>query len=280
MGDRRSMKMAKKPIIKRGFKAVKEEEERREKAREASQGKLWRVFFPAKADEDYEIPFTFLTAEPICFYEHTVKIAGKYEHHTCTGDGCPYCEDGNKPRFVGAFLGIDHTEYEVDERDSKGNKTGNKTTVDAKVKLLVRGQTDLALLDRLNRKNTKHGEAGLLRYAWSIYKTGSDTSTKWNFDKMDLDEYDLSDKEIQAILPESLRGQDFYDIVEAQITPSEDDEYIPEDDDEADVEEAKRKINRNVQRVDDDDEEEDSRHKSRAPRSGRSSKSHRKIRRK
>lgn len=278
MGDRRSMKM-KKSIIKRGFKAVKEEEERREKAREASQGKLWRVFFPAKADEDFEIPFTFLTAEPICFYEHTIKTAGKFEHHTCTGDDCPYCADGDKPRFVGAFLGIDHSEYEIDERDAKGNKTGKKTTVTAKVKLLVRGSTDLALLDRLNKKNTKHGEAGLLRYAWSIYKTGKDTSTKWNFDKVDLDEYDLSDKEIQAILPEALRGKDFYDIVEEQITPSEDEEYVPGDDDEEEAEEARSRVNRNIRNVDDEDdeEEEESSHRRRAPRSH---KSHRKIRRK
>lgn len=257
-----------KSIFKRGFKAVKEEEERREKAKEASQGKLWRVFFPSSADEDYEIPITFLTSEPICFYEHTVKQAGKFEHYTCIGDGCPCCADGDKPRFVGAFLVVDHSEYEVDERDAKGNKTGKKTTVTAKAKLLVRGSTDLASLDRLNKKNTKHGEDGLLRHAWSIYKTGKDQSTKWNFDKMDLEDYELSDKEVQALLPEALRDMDYYDIVEQQITPSEDDNSYEEDKEEE--ENARNRVNRKIQRVDDEDEDEDEdeehSHKRKAPR--------------
>jgi len=235
--------------IQRGFKAVKQEEARREKEKEMRQGKLWRVFFPKGAKSDHEIPVRFLTDEPVCYYEHTIQSAGKYLQVACTGDGCEHCEDGNKPRFVGAFLVIDRTEFEYDERDDKGNKTGKKTTGKDRLKLLVRGQQDLAVLDRLNTK------FGLLDRDWTIYKTGSDTSTKWNFERGEVDEW--SKKKIQNLLDEKYRGQDFYDIIEEQIMPSESDE----EDDEEDDEETTSKVNRGVQTLDEeeDDEEEDER---------------------
>lgn len=264
-----------KVIIKRGFEAVKEEEQRREEQRKASQGKLYRVFFPKDADEDFTIPFTFLTAEPTCYYEHTVKINGKITHRTCTGDDCKDCASDNKPRFVGAFLGIDHTHFQIEERDSSGNKTGKKKTIKAKAKLLVRGQQDLAVLDRLNKK-----KKGLTGGSWEIYKTGKDTSTKWNFDRIDFDdedcaydegEFDLSNKQIQAILPEDLRGKDYYDIVEEQITPTESDYEEDESDSPESDEELRKKVNSKVQRVDDEEEEEET-HR-RAPRNTRGSKS-------
>lgn len=234
--------------IQRGFKAVKQEQERREKEKEQRQGKLWRIFFPSNAKADHEIPVRFLTDEPICFYEHTVQVAGKYQQFACTGEGCEHCADGNKPRFVGAFLVIDRTEFEYDERDDKGNKTGKKVKGKDRLKLLVRGQQDLAVLDRLNSK------FGLLDRDWTIYKTGSDTSTKWNFERGEVDEW--STKKIQNLLDDKYRGQDFFDIVEQQIMPVETDEEEDEDDDE----DTTSRVTRGVQTLEDeDDEEEDER---------------------
>ena len=73
--------------IKRGFKAVKQEEKRREEERKNRQGKLWRVFFPKNADDDFEIPIRFLTDEPTCYYEHTKNVAGKWQNYPCTRKG-------------------------------------------------------------------------------------------------------------------------------------------------------------------------------------------------
>lgn len=230
--------------LKRGFKAVKEEEKRREQAREQRQGKLWRVFFPKEADDDFEIPIRFLTDEPICYYEHTKYVNGKVSNYTCTGDGCPHCADGDKPRFVGAFLVIDRTEFEYDERDDKGNKTGKKIKGKNRLKLLVRGQTDLASLDRLNSKY------GLLDRDWTVYRTGTGTSTKWNFDRGDLDEW--TEEELQNILPEKYRGRDFYDILEEQITGEFTDKSTSEDD--TIDEEVEGKVMSGVQSLDDDED--------------------------
>lgn len=230
--------------IQRGFKAVKKEQERREKEKEMRQGKLWRVFFPSKCDSDYEIPVRFLTDEPICYYEHTIKEGAKYNQYTCTGDNCPHCKDGDKPRFVGAFLVIDRTEFEYDEKDEKGNKTGKKVKGKDRLKLLVRGQQDLAVLDRLNSK------FGLLDRDWAIYKTGTDTSTKWNFERGEVEEW--TEKAIQNLLPDKYRGKDFYDIVMEQIQAPEESEDAEEEDDT-----VQDRVTSGVQSLDEEDEEEE-----------------------
>ena len=227
--------------IQRGFKAVKEEEKRREQLKEQRQGKLWRVFFPKDAKEDFEIPVRFLTDEPVCFYEHTKYTNGKVLNIPCKGDGCPECKEGDKPRFVGAFLVIDRTEFEYDERDDKGNKTGKKVKGKDRLKLIVRGQQDLAVLDRLNTKY------GLLDRDWNVFKTGKDTSTKWNFERGDLDEW--TEEEIQNLIPEKYRGMDFYEIVEQQITGEE----LDNSDDQDEVPD----VQSGVQKMDDEEEEEE-----------------------
>lgn len=257
----------KQSTFKRGFKAVKEEEEKREQLKKERQGKLWRVYFPKDADDGYEIPFLFLTDEPICFYEHTLNIQGKVVHRTCRGEGCKDCNNGNKPRFVGAFLGIDRSEFEIDERDKSGNKTGKKKTIDATAKLLVRGQTDLAQLDRLNNKY------GLCGREWFISKTGKDTSTKWMFDRGEEEE--LTKKEIKALLPEVLRDKDFYEIVEEQIQPV-DVEDEEEDDNESEQDFKGRATSgvRNIDEDEEDEEEEETPRRGRAPRAQRGKDQH------
>ena len=227
--------------IQRGFKAVKEEEKRREQMKEQRQGKLWRVFFPKDAKEDFEIPVRFLTDEPVCFYEHTKYTNGKVLNIPCKGDDCPECKEGDKPRFVGAFLVIDRTEFEYDERDDKGNKTGKKVKGKDRLKLIVRGQQDLAVLDRLNNKY------GLLDRDWNVFKTGKDTSTKWNFERGDLEEW--TDEEIQNLIPEKYRGMDFYEIVEQQITG----EGLDSSDNDTDVPD----VQSGVQKMEEEEEEEE-----------------------
>jgi hypothetical protein len=238
-----------KQVFKRGYKAVKEEAERREKEREASQGKLFRIYFPKEVEDDpnYEIPVTFVTEEPLCYREHSVTgIGGKRMTRTCTEDDtCVDCKNGNKPRFVGAYLVIDHRPFDREERDAQGNKTGKKIRVKASAKLLVRGQTDLAQLDRLSTKY------GLTSYKWAISKTGSDQNTKWSFDRGN--ESKLTKKEILAILPENIRDMDFYDIVESQILPQESDEY-----DNSTDEEVSGRVNSAIRNIDDEEDGEES----------------------
>lgn len=232
-----------KKIFKRGFKAVKEEEKKREQMKEQLQGRLWRVFFPKNAGDDHEINVRFLTDEPVCFYEHTEFTGGKVTNTTCTGEDCPLCKSGHKPRFVGAFLVIDRTEFEYDERDAQGNKTGKKVTGKDRLKLIVRGQQDLAVLDRLSTK------FGLLDREWSIYKTGKDTSTKWNFERGEIEEW--SEKELYNILPEKYRDKDLFEIVEEQIMGIIESEEV-EDDEDDDVPD----VQSGVQRMDEEEEEE------------------------
>lgn len=230
--------------FKKGFKAVREEQKRREKLREEQRGKLWRIFFPKGVDEDYEIPVVFLSSQPICYYEHSIRVNEKIVNRPCIGDGCKYCESGNKPRYVGAFLVLDKRPYEIEERDSSGNKTGKKILVESSVKLLVRGQSDLAQLDRLN---TKYGLEGI---EWSIIKTGTGTSTKWNFDRGErVDE--LTEEELQNILPEHLRGKDIDDIICEQLLPSDE-----EEEEEEESEELEEDLDSGVQSIDEEDEEE------------------------
>lgn len=228
--------------VKRGFNAVKQEQERKEEERSSRVGKLWRVFFPKDAKDDFEIPIRFLTEEPICYYEHTKFLNGKVSNYTCTGVGCPHCADGDKPRFVGAFLVVDRTEFEYDERDSNGNKTGKRIKGKDRLKLIVRGQTDLSSLDRLNSKY------GLLDRDWTIYKTGTGTATKWNFDRGEVEEW--TEEEIHNILPEKFRGRDLYDILEEQITGESDEE----DNTEA---EAESKVTQGVQSLDDSEDDDE-----------------------
>lgn len=224
----------------RGFGALREEVARREKEQERRKGQLWRFFL---AEDEEDTPIWFLTDEPILFYEHGFKEGGKFVNITCTGDDdCEGCMQ-NKARYMGAFLVVDGREYEVDERDAKGNKTGKKKTVSMRVKLLVRGQTDLAKLDRL------HAKYGLATRPWLVNKTGTGTATSYNFDRGE-EEQSLTKtqiKEILSQLPEKFRNMDFYDIVEANIFGIEDPGVPDEDSKKAAKETVKRQVTKIAQ---------------------------------
>jgi len=62
---------------------------------------LWNLWIPA--DEARVVHF--LTTEPITYYQHVVRGSnGKWDQHICTQDDCPYCKQGERKSFVGAFL--------------------------------------------------------------------------------------------------------------------------------------------------------------------------------
>lgn len=248
----------KKSLFKRGFKSVRDEQERREKAKEMRKGRLWR--FLISKDDPEDVPLRFLTEEPLCYYEHTIKEGGKFLNIPCIGDGCPHCED-KKPSYVAAWLVVDGREIEVDEKDSNGNKTGKKKIIKDRIKLLVRGITVAGQLDRLSRK------FGLLDKMWYVTRTGSGTDTVWNFDRGDTDE--LTDKQLKALfaqLPEDLRDLDPMEIVERQIQMEMDlaGGNVEEEEEESEEEKEKlaKKVKSKVQRLssteddDDDDSEE------------------------
>ena len=228
-------------FAKRGFSAIKEEEVRREKVKELKKGRLFRFFVP-KGLKD--IPVTFLTEEPINFWEHTIPQAGgRFLTVPCIGEGCPHCETG-KPSFKSAWLVIDHTEYNY--TDHAGKAVSGKD----RIKLLVRGMTDAAILEN------KSAKFGLMKYDWTVTKVGTGTSSSMQFERGER--LALTTKQLDAImnqLGEQLRNVDPYDIVEKQImgdlevgnssTP------IKEEAITADVEE---KVLSGVQSIDDEDD--------------------------
>ena len=86
-------------LFARGYEASRAEKERQDKARENAGKRLWRFFLKEDGDE---ADFRFLTEEPVNFYEHNLKKGDRYEQYTCTGDDCPFCDDGDRPAYKGA----------------------------------------------------------------------------------------------------------------------------------------------------------------------------------
>lgn len=235
-------------MFKRGFNAMNEEEERRKKAAEAKRGKLWRYFLK-EGDED--VPVLFLTSDPICFWEHTVQEGGRYNNVPCIGEGCPHCAT-KKPSYVGAWLVVDRREYTYKDQNQK-EQTGKD-----RIKLLVRGTTTGAQLQRLDKKY------GLLDYEWFVTRTGTGTNTVWNFDRGD--NLELTDKQIQQLraqLPEKYRDMDFYDIILAQIESDNDEVSTPEPEVKQEEVDA---VKSNIQQLDDGEEEAPKEVKRVAPR--------------
>ena len=192
----------------RGYGVVEEEKKRREIAAESRKGKLFRFFF--KADE--EVPIRFLTEEPVCYSEHTLKSADSFTQVPCIGDGCPYCAT-NKPQFVASWLIVDGREFEAKVYDENNVDTGKKKKVKDRIKVLVRGMTDAGSLKRLSEKY------GLVKRPYTVTKTGSGKNTKWEFDRGEEEPLTVADiNKYREQLPEKLRTMDFYKILELQVT--------------------------------------------------------------
>ena len=211
-------------IFKRGYEASREEKKRQDEAREAVGKKLWRFFLKEDGDE---ADLRFLTEEPVNFYEHNLKGSrgGKdtYTQYTCTGDNCPFCEDGDKPTYKGAYLIVDHREYEYS--DNKGKKQKGKD----QVRMFVQGMKVISQLDRISDKY------GLSNRDVTLVRLGSGTQTTYTVERGD--EEKLSTKEIKNYLPEKLREEydgtmdSLYNIVEEQLLMNTKD-YEPEEDEE------------------------------------------------
>ena len=244
-------------LFKRGYEAAREEKQRQDKQREQLGKRLFRFFLTGDGDE---ATVRFLTEEPINFNEHTVKVmrGGKERFDTFLCDGshdCPYCAEGDRPSFKGAFLIFDRTPFEV--KDDKGKKK----TVNGSVKLYVAGTRVLSQLDRLSSKY------GLTDRDYEISRSGKGTSTTYLIERTD-EVSPLTAKKIENMLPEKLREQfdgsadSLYSIIEEQLEmylPDSDSTKSYNDDDEDDEDDSNEeyKSRKNLVQYDDDDEEDE-----------------------
>lgn len=250
-------------LFKKGYEAARQEKKRQEEAREQMGKRLFRFFL---SGDGAEAKVRFLTEEPINFNEHTVKVfkGGKerYDSFLCTGDSdCPYCEEGNKSSFKGAFLIWDYTEFEV--KDS----SGKKKKVKGSLKLYVAGTRVLSQLDRLSNRY------GLTERDYYISRTGTGTDTSYMIERTD-DVIPLTKAKITNMLPEKLREQfdgtmeSLYSIVEEQLkmylpdydASSDGDDYEDEDSDTHSSDKSSRDVykgRKNLVSCEDEEEDED-----------------------
>jgi hypothetical protein len=97
----------------------------------------------------------------LAFYQHTVKLDGKWQSFVCVGGGhgdhgsepCPICESGNNPSLVSVFTVIDHRPYTIQNGKNKGQVVVNQR------KLFLAKKTTLAKLQL--KANMYGGLAGV-----------------------------------------------------------------------------------------------------------------------
>lgn len=242
----------------RGFKAAEKEQKKREAAREARIGKLFRFFLK---DNEEDVPVRFLTEEPILLDEHTIKNGSGFDHYPCTqDDDCEWCASGDKPSYRGAWLITDGREFERAVYKD-GKKTDKKQMVRDQVRLYVRGQTDVA------KMNAKSRKFGLTTRAWFISKVGKQQSTSYELERGEEDPLTTSQikklieqlpKEYQDMFDPKNVQDSLMDIVEAQLFGLESDEEDTgrgSDDDGDDVEEEEEDLDEGVQTLDDEEED-------------------------
>ena len=232
-------------MFARGYEASREEKARQDKARENAGKKLWKFFL---ADDGDEADLRFLTEEPVNFYEHNLKKGDRYEQYTCTGDDCPFCEDGERPTYKGAYLVVDRREFEYTDSNGKKQKGKNQ------VRLFVQGMKVVSQLDRISDKY------GLSNRDVTIVRLGKGTQTTYTIERGD--EEKLTKKEIEQLLPEKLRAMydgtmdSLYSIVEEQLLMNTKD-YTPDDDEDDDDDEVEDTKRSRLIGVDDEDEDDE-----------------------
>lgn len=233
-------------VFKRGYKASREEKQKQDKAREEATKKLWRFFLK---DDGDEAELRFLTEEPVNFAEHSVKRGDRYDSVTCPGKDCPYCAEGSKPTYKGAYLVIDRRPYEYTD------KNGKKQTGSNQLRLFVQGMKVVSQLDRISEKY------GLSNRDVNIIRLGKGTQTTYTIERGD--ESKITKKEIEQVLPEKLRDSydgtidSLMDIVESQLAMCFPDSL---DDEEEDDDNRSRLVD--LGDDDEDDEEEPPKKKS------------------
>ena len=196
-------------MFKRGFQAVNEEKQRQEEQKSRGTG-LYRFFLQKDKDE---ADVTFLTEQPVNFYEHTIQkyVNGKqrYDSIPCKGEGCKHCADGDRPSFKSAWLIIDHREYEYKDKEGKTQKAQDN------LRLLVYGTKVASQLDR------KSERYGLMGRVYTIVRLGTGTSTTYTFEHGD--KYSLTRQEIESVMPDFIKEQydgttdSLYSVIESEI---------------------------------------------------------------
>lgn len=240
-------------LFKQGYQAAREEAQRQEEVRANSGKRLWRFFLSKDGDE---ADVRFLTEEPINFQEHTIKTTrnGKesYDTHICTREvgSCPYCDNGDKPSFKGAFLIIDKREYEFTD------KNGKKKKGKGQVRLYVSGARIISQLDRLSSRY------GLTKRDYTITRSGSGTATTYMFDRSD-DIDKLTPEEIKNFLPEKLREdydgteESLYKILQDQLEMDVSSASSSDNGEEGDDGDTPYTTRKNLVNIDDDDDEDE-----------------------
>lgn len=248
-------------LFQRGYEPAREEKKRQDEVREQSGKRLFNLFLK---DDGDEAQVRFLTEEPVNFYAHNIKTSrggkDRFDTFVCTqDDDCPFCDDGDRPSYKGAYLVYDKRTVEV-----KDAKTGKKKKIKGQLRLYIQGMRVIGQLDRLSSRY------GLTKCDYIIARVGSGQNTTYTFDR-DTDENEkMTKKEIENLLPEKLRNmydgtlESLYAIVEDQIAmmlPGDEDSHghkdDDDDDDDEDDKEAERRRRRNLVSDDDDDDEDD-----------------------
>lgn len=152
-----------------GYDKVQEEAKRVEEA----MNREWVPSFWLRDGDEARV--TFLTDEPVTFYEHwEPTLEGTF---TCTqDDDCPLCQAGNKPSFRGAYLVVDH------RKDEWEDDKGETQTAQYQVKIMKHGVRALQVLQK------KHERKGLKKHDWLITRTGTGSSTQYDFESYPRDE--------------------------------------------------------------------------------------------
>lgn len=159
-------------------------EERQREIDEAMKGSLPNLIV---RDEDEDVYVSFITSEPITFYEHFLPNLKR--SFTCPDNGdstkgtCPLCAMGNKPSFRGAYLVIDH-------RHEQWEKDGQKFQRQHTLKIAKFGIRVLKSLQKLDTKLKKGNKVtppvpnGILEIPFEIIRSGKGTDTQYAFNAL------------------------------------------------------------------------------------------------
>lgn len=249
-------------LFQRGYSVAREEKKRQDEAREQSGKRLFNLFLK---DDGDEAQVRFLTEEPINFYAHTIKSSrngsDRFDTFVCTqDDDCPYCAEGDRPSYKGAYLVFDRRTVEI-----KDKQTGKKKKIHGQLRLYIQGMRVIGQLDRLSNRY------GLTKCDYTIARVGKGQNTTYTFDREADENEKLTKKEIENLLPEKLRDmydgtmESLYNIVEEQIAmmiPGSESAHGSDDEDDDDYEdedsrEAERRRRKNLVSYDDDEEDDE-----------------------
>lgn len=199
-------------LFSTGYEANQKEVEKQEQEKKNRGKKLFNYFLPKpEGGKSVEGNLIFLTEKPMNFRKHQISKFknGKevWETYVCTEDDkCPFCNNGDRATYNGAFLVIDETPYT--------DKNGNKHEMN--LKTFFYGTRVVSQLERISEKY------GLASRECTIVRNGSGTQTTYIIEKGD--KVDLEPEEIRDLLPEAIR-EDFngteeslYKILEEQLT--------------------------------------------------------------